>query len=387
MSSTIRQSEKPILTKTQSKDRANCRLANKTLHKSGGGKLLQVSEADPELIVIVQSCRRYPDNHKKAGKALPASCSCVDWRKAGECAHAQTKAWCKLRDIFAAKNYNLPWRAAQLQWKANQHLAGEQIRCRFCPGAPTCAHKLQHGRCPICLTGCNRCYNTGYYITQPDLENLAYSGLLEAIRNCDFSKGGMKISTYAVWLMKHAMMSLLRQTPVFFPQELLRDRRIIRDLKKKAQTEHWLQLEVTLDRKLTKAEKEVAIHEPSIAEIHTALAAARKCKQSETLEERRLLAEGCYYGQDKSSVEQLQSKYVERSDKFEKRQRKSKAALIIDSLCVQPIEHKESIDSEELQAALQLLPPEKLKIVRQFLKGKLTELPEDVLDLLRAEML
>ena len=100
-----------------------------------------------------------------------------------------------------------------------------------------------------------------------------------------------------------------------------------------------------------------------------------------------MLAEGCYYGQEKSSVEQLQSKYVERSDKSEKRQRKNKAALVIESLCVQPIEQSETADSEDLQAALQTLPPEKLKLVRQFLRGKLAEVPEDVLGLLRAEML
>lgn len=389
MSSTISHSRKkaPILTKTQSKSRSNCRLSNQTIHKTGGGRSLQVAEADPELIAIVTACRRFPEGHKRAGKALPASCDCSDWQKHRECEHAQTKAWCRLRDEFANKNYNLPWRAAQLQWRANQHLAGERIRCRFCPGKPTCDHELQNGRCPICLTGCNRCFNSGYYVTQPDLENLAYGGLLEAIRNCDFSKGGMKISTYAIWLMKHAMMSLLRQTPVFFPQELLRDRRVIRDFKKKAQVEHWQALEAVKGRKLTSREKEAAIHEPTTAEVHAALGAVRKCKQTETLEERRLLAEGCYYGQEKSSVEQLQSKYVERSDKSEKRQRKNKAALVIESLCVQPIERSETADSEDLQAALQTLPPENLKLVRQFLRGKLAEVPEDVLGLLRAEML
>ncbi len=384
MAVTIR---RPILTKTQSKERSHCRLANKTLHKSGGGRQLQAAEADPELVAIVQACRRYPEGHKKAGKPLPASCDCDTWKRRRECEHSQSKEWCRLRDVYAAKNYNLPWRAAQLQWKANQHLAGEWVKCRFCPGPPSCAHELQNGRCPVCLTGCNRCYNTGRYLAQPDLENLAYGGLLEAIRNCDFSKGGMRISTYAVWLMKHAMLPLLRQTPVFFPQELLRDRRVIRDLRKKVQIERWQKLEIAAGRKLSQREKEAAVHEPSVEEIHAALSAVRKCKQTESLEERRLLAEGCYYGQDKSSIEQLQSKYVDRSDKSEKRQRKAKAALVIESLCVHPVEHSDSVDTEELQAALASLPPDKLKIVRQFLRGKIREVPEDVLGLLRAEML
>jgi len=387
MSSTIRKPKKPILTQTQSKNRSQCRLANRTIHKTGGGRQLQSAEIDPELLAIVQACRRYPEGHKKAGKALPASCECKTWQKHRECEHAQTKQWCTLRDAFAAKNYNLPWRAAQLQWKVNQHLPGERIRCRFCPGPPTCDHKQEDGRCPICLTGCNRCHNSGYYLCQPDLEDLAFGGLLEAIRNCDFSKGGMKISTYAVWLMKHSMLSLLRQTPVFFPQELLKDRRVIRDLRKKVQVGYWQKLELALARKLTLAEKELAICEPTTAEIHAALEATRKCKQSETLEERRLLAEGCYYGQEKSSVEQLQAKYVERSDRFEKRQRRSKAAFVVEALCVQPVEPSNTQELDELQQAVLTLPPEKAKLVRQFLKGKLAAVPKDVLDLLRAEML
>lgn len=355
--------KKPILTKMQSATHSNCRLGNKAVHKTGEGRKLQVQEADPELVAIVQACRRFPEGHPKAGKALPASCTCEQWKKTKECEHSQTKQWCLLRDAYAAKNYSLPWRAAQLQWKTNQHLAGERVRCRFCPGPPTCEHKLQSGRCPVCLTGCNRCGNSGYYMAQPDLESLAYSGLLEAIRNCDFTKGGMKISTYAVWIMKHSMLSLLRQTPIFFPQELLRDRRVIQDLKKKGA-------------------------EPTLEQIYAALSAVRKCRQSETLEQRRLLAEGCYYGQDKSSVEQLQGKYIERSDRYEKRQRKGKAAFVVESLSVQPSAVKtDFVENEELQTVLEALPLEKLKIVRQFLRGKIAELPADILDTLREEML
>lgn len=417
-----------ILTDRQSTQYRHCRLANSNLYEPAAkaGRKLQVAEADPELVAIVQACSRYPEGHEKAGKPLPAVCDqhskkgCEDWHRKRECSHAQRRNWCHLRDTYAAKNYNLPWRAAQLQWKVNQHLEGEQIRCLFCPGKPLCQlgkplnekerlraglakmtgavrylnehfklnlqadkligwevvallafhdkHKLRDGRCSICLTGCNRCHNTGHYVTQPDLEALAYSGLLEAIRLCDFSKGGMKISTYAVWLMKQAMMPLLRQTPVFFPQELLRDRRIIRDLKKK----------------LEKEEK----REPVLAEIHAALHAVRKCKQIETLEERRLLAEGCYYGQEKSSVEELHAKHIERSDRSEKKQRKGKSTPAVESLCVRPHDSacEENLELEELQAVLKLLPADKLKLVQRFLKGRAAEVPAELLDELRARL-
>jgi len=363
----------------------SCRLGNDTIHKpltKGGKKLLVESQRDPELELIVQLCARYPLGTVKNGKNVGGK---------PKPALEQPRDWLRLRDAYAAKNYSLVYRAAERQWAANQHLPGELVRCLYCPGKPTCSpklHKWKDGRCLICLTGCNRCKNTGMYMCQPDLEALAYAGMLEAIRLCDFSKGGNKISTYAVWLMKQAMMPLLRQTPVFFPQELLRDRRVLAQLKKdlKCRICGGSKPHVKTCKTCDGSGK----RDYTIIEAHAELAKVRKCRQTETFEERRLLAEGCYYGQEKSSVEELQEDALFRG-KGEKQtfgQSRNFINTARAALSVQPHEHTEpAVEDDELRTAIEQLPAEDRRLADQWLKGRLSELPARVVARLKEEML
>lgn len=352
----------------------NCRLGNEAIHQpltKGGTRELAKSVRDPELEAIVAQCARHTDG-AKAGKPLPAD--------------QQPKAWLKLRDAYAAKNYSLVYRAAERQWRANQHLPGEQVKCVYCPGPPTCKHPLKDGRCSVCLSGCNRCKNTGFYVCQPDLEALAYAGLLEAIRLCDFEKGGDKISTYAVWLMKQAMMPLLRQTPVFFPQELLRDRRVLCQLKK------TLKCDTCRGVKAKKLQPECATcagtgkRNYTRAEAEAALLAIRKCKQTESIDERILLAEGCYYGQEKSSIEELQEAYVQHRPNS-RQMKSSHAKLVIEALSVSAELGTDDIEDDALRQAVAKLPITERKLAEAWLRGRSADLSPSVIAALQEEML
>jgi len=276
--------------------------AYKTLRQSGdlratqkkaGKRSITAAELDPDLVVIIKK-RKVRD-----GKILPERCP-LDCGKL-DCDHAQTRAWLALRDAYAEKNRDLARRAAALQAKRNAHLAEEWVPC--CKLASDKAHHRpcgKHGG----KVHCAWCHGKGKRVCQPDLEALAYIGLLDAIRRFDPEKAG-KISSYAVWLMKQSMMGLLRQTPVTFPQDLLRDRRELAKLEKQ------------LER--------VATDEEAAARFTT----YRPCKKDERMSERIALARNCYYGQEKKSVEDLQARYTERTKKHEKRLRHGDAGKTV----------------------------------------------------------
>ena len=148
-----------------------------------------MAQVDPQMAKVVSLCKR------RDGKLLPVA--------------EQSRQWLTLRDQIAAANYDLAYSAARKQAARNLHLPREVVPCVFCPGS-----------------SCTRCRGSGRYKAQPDLERLAYAGLLEAIWRFDTAKAHC-LSSFAVHLMKQSMMTLLRQTPVHFPQDLLRDRREI----------------------------------------------------------------------------------------------------------------------------------------------------------------
>lgn len=276
---------------------------------------------DPELANIISTVARSVE-----GRPLPAK--------------EQSRIWLNLRDAYAEKNIDLARRAAEKQWARNKHLEREKVRC-----------------CGKCI--CRK--KNGYRICQPDLEHLAYAGLLEAIRLFDPTKATC-LSSYAVHLMKQSMMTLLRQTPVFYPQDLLRDRRELATARRK------------LGRDLTEAEAENTL-------VELERARGRKAKD---IGERARLALNCYYGQDKKSVEDLQQKYVERAERGTKRTRLSRINL--EGLQVQPATGAVDVEDHGLQSALAALPAELRGQAEKFLRGR-GELSEVTLSALREQML
>lgn len=288
----------------------------------GKGDTIGRSTLDPELARVVSLCLRAPN--KRTGKlsARPAS--------------EQPQAWVRARDAYAAKNYSLCFRAADKQWRRNQHLAREVVPCAFCEGA-----------------ACPRCKGRGRYKAQPDLLNLAYLGLLEAIRCFDAEKASC-ISTYAVHTMKQSMMQLLRQTPVFYPPDLLKDRRTVAAERKR------------VGRDLTEAEAEAAIVDLDASKCETDKQRAKVREKG--ARQRALLALNCYYGQERKSVETLHDQYVQRSTRDDgKRQRKGRAAVAVGALsCEQP----RIAEDEDLSSALDNLSAEQRTEVERFLRGR-----------------
>lgn len=284
----------------------------------------EMAPLDPELAKVVSLCQRGLNPRTKRDAPLPAD--------------AQPKAWRLARDAFAAKNYDLCHRAAAKQWERNRHLEREVVPCVFCPGK-TCA----------------RCRGRKQYRCQPDLERLAFLGLLEAIRLFDPEKAHC-ISSYAVWTMKHQMMTLLRQTPVFYPQDLLRDRREVAALRKK------------LGREPTEIEAEGAL-------------------KGKNLNERALLALNCYYGNERKSVEELHERYVQRTERGEdKRQRKGRVASVVEVLCCEQPRAKDDSELDELRTAIHALPTQSRAEVERFVRGRGT-VSESTLNVLREAML
>ncbi len=298
------------------------RISSDVRAKAGTKRDIERTPLDPELAHLVATVVRDENGRPLAAKLQP-------------------KTWLHARDIYAAKNQDLARRASDKQWQRNKHLEREKVKC-----------------CGSCVQ-CRK--HSGYRWCQPDLEHLAYIGLLEAIRCFNAEKAGC-ISSYAVHTMKQSMMTLLRQTPVFYPQELLKDRRELVAEEKK------------LKRVLTQDEQ------------IDVLTRTRKCRKGEELETRRQLAINCYYGQEKKSVEDLQQRYVDRADRSgDKRSRRSR--LSIDGLIEQPIRHEDiNIEDHDLSTALAALTPEQRLNVEKVLKGK-AELTPETLDALRAEML
>lgn len=300
--------------------------------KKAGTRNIAAAVIDPDLVVIIKK-RKVRD-----GKILPERCPLGCGKL--DCEHAQTRAWLKLRDAYAEKNRDLARRAAALQAKRNPHLSEEWVLCCELPS------DVQHHR-PCGKHGgkvhCAWCHGKGKRVCQPDLEALAYVGLLDAIRRFDPAKAG-KISSYAVWLMKQSMLELLRQTPVTFPQDLLRDR-----------------------RELVKLEKQLArvATDEEAAERFTSY---RPCKSAERMHERIALARNCYYGQEKKSVEDLQARYTERTAKHEKRLRHGDAGKTIAEALTAP--EAETRERRALQNALGQLPNALRSDAEAFLSGK-----------------
>ncbi len=183
-----------------------------------------------------------------------------------------------------------------------------------------------------------------------------------------------------------AMMPLLRQTPIFFPQDLLRDRRVLAQLRKSLPCRKCLG-----NKKIAKACKtcEGTGHRAyTTTEADVELAKIRKCRPAETLEERRLLAEGCYYGQEKFSVEELQESFGDKPDPARGNSNglRFKVSMAQEALSVQPHTVTDT-DDGALGVAIAGLPAAERKLAQQWLKGKLEEMPRRVVELLRAEML
>lgn len=285
---------------------------------------------DPELANIIATVKRDSD-----GRPLQAK--------------EQSRAWLNLRDAYANKNVDLARRAAEKQWERNKHLDREKIKC--------C------GQCSRCSK-----YN-GWRRCQPDLEHLAYVGLLEAIRLFDPVKATC-LSSYAVHLMKQSMMTLLRQTPVFYPQDLLRDRRELATARRK------------LGRDLTEAEAANVIAEMELA----------KGRKARDTGQRARLALNCYYGQDKQSVEVLQQKYIERSDRSTTRRSRA-SRLNLEGMRVEANQVEASqnasdeVEDNDLKSALATLPEALRTQAERYLKGKGVELSPETLEALRVEML
>lgn len=312
---------------------------------------------DPELGRIVSLCRRGLNPRTKRVSPLPATCPV---KCATRCDHAQPPAWRKARDAYAAANYDLAHRAAQKQWERNRHLERETVPCVYCIGKK-----------------CARCRGRGQYKCQPDLERLAYIGLLEAIRMFDPSKAHC-ISSYAVHTMKQSMLTLLRQTPVFYPQDLLRDRREIAALRKRL-NEHVRKDEPAIEpTELEAAEALVAMDRAALEKAKgrplraDEIAALRAKAEAKGLGERARLALNCYYGNERKSVEELQERYVQRAERgAEKRHRRSKVAGMLEVLCVDHA-HGGSAqpESEDLTEAVRELPSEHRLEVERYMRGR-----------------
>lgn len=323
------------------------------------GATIKAAAIDPELAAI-ESTRRCD----AAGKILPARCCeerdadggkqpCAEWKRRRECEHSQAKAWCLLRDAFADKNRDLARRAAHTAWKRNTHLPGEIVACCFEPDAAwhnrPCRQHTSEARkqafkrgergatklAAIEVSHCAWCHGKKKRLCQPDLEALAFAGLLEAIRKFDSTKAG-RISSYAVWLIKQSMLELLRQTPVTFPQDLLRDR-----------------------RELAKYEKALGC-DASDSEAAELLEKTRPSRKIENRRDRLALARNCYYGNERKSVEQLQQKYVEQADRLSKRARRGKAGVIAAALSSTSEVTDEARARDALHAAIKALAPDEM---------------------------
>ena len=331
--------------------------------KQAGATIKQAEALDPELRAIVDTRLVGRD-----GKILPVRCrqGCQMARDGRDCEHAQTAAWRVLRDSYAEKNRDLARRAAERQWKRNQHLPGEVVACCTEPGAASHHHAcFKHGN----VVHCSWCHGKQKRLCQPDLEALAFLGLLEAVHKFNPDKAG-RISSYAVHLIKQTMMELLRQTPISFPQDLLRDRREI----------------AALEKQHVKA----GAAAPTDIEVRAHLLSIRACRRGETIEERITLARNCYYGQERESVEALQSKYIDNNLRFEKRMRRGKLTTAIESLTAELPTETENVLSTRarraLQAALPRLSIEARASAELYLDGKLPSPPASVVLALRAVM-
>lgn len=325
-----------------------------------------MAQLDPQMAKVVSLCKR------RDGRLLPVA--------------EQSRQWLALRDQIAADNYDLAFSAARKQAARNLHLPREVVPCPFCPGA-----------------SCTRCRGSGRYKTQPDLEALAFSGLLEAIWRFDVTKAHC-LSSFAVHLMKQSMMTLLRQTPVHFPQDLLRDRREIASESRRLTKAAADALRAQLGRKLTEEEqagcarecsderaaellhrRELDLFEKRKKRAATAQEAeALRAKHEASVTERVQLAKGCYYGQERKSVEDLQECYVSRSARREgaQRHRPSRAQSIVEALSSAPAASPQTQrveafpgiadaeQAEELRDALGTLAPEQRAEVQRFLRGR-----------------
>jgi len=340
-----------------------------------------MAQVDPQMAKVVSLCKR------RDGKLLPVT--------------EQSRQWLALRDQIASANYDLAYSAARKQAARNLHLAREIVPCVFCPGS-----------------SCTRCRGSGRYKAQPDLERLAYAGLLEAIWRFDTAKAHC-LSSFAVHLMKQSMMTLLRQTPVHFPQDLLRDRREIVAESRRLTKAVAEALKVQIGRKLTEDEQAGCARECSddaAAELlhqrERELFAKRKgreptaqeaealrAKHERSVAERVQLAKGCYYGQERKSVEDLQERYVSRSTRREgsPRLRPSRAQSIVEALSSAPspgvqtqrVEAFPGIadaeQAEELRDALGTLTAEQRAEVQRFLRGR-GQISEATREVLREQM-
>jgi hypothetical protein len=314
------------------------------------GRTIGVSPLDPELARIVSLCRRGPHPKTKRVGPLP-----VD---------KQSHEWQQSRDAYAAKNYDLAHRAAAKQWERNRHLEREIVPCVYCIGRK-----------------CARCRGRKQYKCQPDLECLAYIGLLEAIRAFDPNKAHC-LSSYAVHTMKQSMLTLLRQTPVFYPQDLLRDRRAVATLRKKLNAdpseEQAADALIEMERAASEKAKKRTLRADELIALRARL-------RSRGLVERARLALNCYYGNERKSVEDLYERYVQRTERGgEKRQRRAKVAGLLEVLCVeQPVAAPES---EDLSAALRELSVKSRAEVECYLRGR-GEISSTTMDHLREVML
>lgn len=340
-----------------------------------------MAQLDPQMAKVCALCKR------RDGKLLPVA--------------EQSKQWLALRDQIAADNYDLAFSAARKQAARNLHLPREVVPCPFCPGA-----------------SCTRCRGAGRYKTQPDLEALAYAGLLEAIWRFDVTKAHC-LSSFAVHLMKQSMMTLLRQTPVHFPQDLLRDRREIAAESRRLTKAAADALRTKLGRKLTEEEqagcarecgderaaellhlRELGLFEKRKKRPATAdEAAALRSKHEASVAERVQLAKGCYYGQERKSVEDLQERYVARSARRDgaQRHRPSRAQSIVEALSATPSAMPQTqrveafpgiADAEQASAlrdALEVLSAEQCAEVQRFMRGR-GQISEATRELLREQI-
>lgn len=340
-----------------------------------------MAQLDPQMAKVTALCKR------RDGKLLPVA--------------EQSRQWLTLRDQIAADNYDLAFSAARKQAARNLHLPREVVPCPFCPGAR-----------------CTRCRGSGRYKTQPDLEALAYAGLLEAIWRFDVTKAHC-LSSFAVHLMKQSMMTLLRQTPVHFPQDLLRDRREIAAESRRLTKAAADALKLKLGRKLTEEEqascarecsderaaellhrRELDLFEKRKKRAATAQEAeALRAKHGASVAERVQLAKGCYYGQERKSVEDLQERYVSRSARREgaQRHRPSRAQAIVEALSATPSAMPQTqrveafpgiADAEQASAlrdALEVLSAEQRAEVQRFMRGR-GQISEATRELLREQI-
>jgi len=278
--------------------------------------------------------------HPRTQKPHPLPASCLKKCGVRDCAHAQPRALLRLRDEYAAANYDLAHRAADKQWQRNQHLEREIVPCVY-------HNTAEPKKC--------RCRGRREYLCQPDLEHLAYIGLLDAILYFDKDKAGC-LSSYAVHKMKFSMLTLLRQTPVYYPPDLLRDRRDVGALRK------------TLCR------------EPTEAEMVVKLAERGACTA-----ERARLAMNCYYGNERKSVEELHEQYFGRTSREDRRARRSRGETFVENLSIEQPRRGEDSDGDVIEAIASL--PAELRADAQRALGGRSKLSDATLGALREALL